>query len=87
MDISFSYPLYTVRRSCFAKHFSKTDSDSLENLLHKHSHKWRGNSSLRATVGKAPCGRSDQIVTGTPHGPHLLVARFRSFASPLVQIK
>jgi DNA-directed RNA polymerase len=28
---------YTGRRSCFAKHFSKIDSDSTENLL-QHSH-------------------------------------------------
>jgi ATP-dependent Clp protease adapter protein ClpS len=32
------FTIYTVRRSCFADHFSKTVSHSQENLLHQHSH-------------------------------------------------
>lgn len=41
MDISSSYPPYTVSNICFAKHFSKMVSDSSENLLHQHNHSQR----------------------------------------------
>jgi hypothetical protein len=32
------FTLYPARRSCFAKRFSKTVSDSTKNLLQQHSH-------------------------------------------------
>jgi hypothetical protein len=32
--------LYIARRSCFAKHFSKTVLASPANLLHQHNHNW-----------------------------------------------
>jgi hypothetical protein len=38
IDISSSYPLYTIRRSCFAKRFPKTASAPPQNPLHQHSH-------------------------------------------------
>jgi hypothetical protein len=35
MDISPSYPLYTVRRSCFVKHFLEMASSLPEKPLHQ----------------------------------------------------
>jgi Zn finger protein HypA/HybF involved in hydrogenase expression len=38
MDILPSYSPHIARRSCFAKHFSKTYSTPSQNPLHQHSH-------------------------------------------------
>jgi hypothetical protein len=38
IDILPSYLLFAVRRSCFVKCFSSTDSPPPQNLLHQHSY-------------------------------------------------
>jgi hypothetical protein len=54
IDISPSYPCYTTGRSCFAKRFPKTVSNSTKNLLHRHSHSWschnRSHSCAKRTL-------------------------------------
>jgi hypothetical protein len=52
MDILSSYPYYTTKRSCFAKHFFKTDSGSSEYPLHQQSH---NRSSAKHTLLLHPC--------------------------------
>jgi hypothetical protein len=56
MDFSSAYPSYIVRRSCFAKRFSKTDSTTPHNPLHRHSHNQschnRSRSPTKRTLSK-----------------------------------
>jgi hypothetical protein len=48
--ISFSYPSYTVRRSCFAKHFPKMDS-ALSRRIHSSSIARAGTATAGAGAG------------------------------------